>query len=97
MRSQKGIGAIAVVVILAIAAIAGGLFYLSAKKSSYPPATSPESQQQATVTSTIPVNDSSDAALDKGNADVETKLKAADSDAVNIDAGLNDKQGDLSE
>lgn len=99
-KKNNGIGGIALfAIIVVIAALGGAFVYMYGKntvpvqqKSAGASATVPEN---ATVT--VPPADTTDAGLEKDSASVDTKLKAADADSANIDAGLNDVQGNLSE
>lgn len=100
---EAGIGGIAIFVIIAlIAVLGGGIFYMTGKSKTN---TAPQENvtNSVTVTSEAPTPtgivsaDTSDTGLSKDSADVDTKLKAADQDSTNVDAGLNDQQGNLSE
>lgn len=95
---NNGIGGIALFAIIIVIAALGGTFVYMYGKNTMPAQkktvqTSTMAPESATVT---PV-DTSDAGLEKDSASVDTKLKAADADSANIDAGLNDVQGNLSE
>lgn len=102
-NNQRGIGGIAIfVIIVVIAAIAGGVVYMAGKNqtnTAMQPVTTPE----ANVTTMTPAptsvvsGDTTDAGIAKDSANVDTQLKAADQDGTSIDAGLNDQQGNLSE
>lgn len=102
MQQQRGIGVLALIIILAVVALAGGALVLNKKQSA--PSLKQEQVSSAptpapTSSSGIPTSlkDTSDTAMDKDSADVDTKLNTFDRDSASIDAGLNDKQGDLSE
>jgi hypothetical protein len=45
----------------------------------------------------ITASDTTDTKLDKDFSDIDTSVNAINVDAASIDAGLNDKMGDLSE
>jgi hypothetical protein len=51
-----------------------------------------EAAQQA-----ITASDATDTKLDKDFSDIDTSMNAINVDAASIDAGVNDKMGDLSE
>lgn len=98
---QKGMGGIAIFVIIVLVAVLGGaLVYLAGKNKSTvtqeSAVVSPTTIVQGTPTGVVS-GDTSDEGLAKDSADVDTKLKAAAEDSANVDAGLNDVQGNLSE
>lgn len=101
MDKQKGIGTVVAVIVIAVIAIAGALVIVNTRRPTAPPrergtpATS-SSETRSSAASTSP-NDTSDAALTQDETSVNTKLNALESDSANIDSGLNDRQGDLSE
>lgn len=101
---EFGIGGIAIFVIIALVAILGGTFvYMMGKNTTGTNSAMKNTTEQVTVTPATPTptsvvsGDSSDAGLAKDSADVDTKLQAANQDSVNVDAGMNDQQGNLSE
>lgn len=102
-KQERGMGGLAVFVIIALIAVLGGGFvYMMGKnKTNTAVQGSPTPTESTTMVNTTPTGiisaDSSDAGLAKDSADVDVKLKAADQDATNVDAGLNDQQGNLSE
>ncbi|OGG35270.1 hypothetical protein A2363_02495 [Candidatus Gottesmanbacteria bacterium RIFOXYB1_FULL_47_11] len=83
-----------IIIIVALFVFVGGAAMYSKSKITVPVAIeeiTPASDDAVTS------QDTSDNALDQDFATIDAKLKAADQDATNIDTGLNDKQGDLSE
>ncbi len=97
--SQKGFGALAVVVVIAIIAAAGG-FYLYKMHTSAQVVTSMENQvptqsiQPTAAPYTGPSgvtspNDTSDKALDADTTNINAKINAVNSDSVNVDQSLS--------
>lgn len=102
-RSQKGFGALAIVVVIAIVAALGGFGLYKMYKRSHT-AASMENQasvqnttanQEATPTvagtsgSTTSPRDTSDKALDTDTANINAQINAMNSDSVNVDQSLN--------
>jgi len=100
-NTQKGLGAIAIVIILALMAVLGGAAVYKMRNNSSVSVSTPTSQSTVPAATETPVvataKDSSDAVIDQDSAAVNAKLSALDKDSANIDAGINDQQGNLSE
>lgn len=102
VERQRGMGGLAIFAIIALMAVLGGALVYTMGKSK----TNTAMQENTAVTETVtpavtPTGvvsaDTSDAGLAKDSSEVDTKLNAANADSANIDAGLNDQQGNLSE
>ena len=104
-EKQRGIGGLAIFIIIAIVSLlAGTTVYLIGRNSSN---TARQTNPMTTGFSEISPNtpkptstvsgDTSDTGLAKDSAEVDSQLKAADLDSANVNTGLNDQQGNLSE
>ncbi len=91
-ESERGISIMAILMAIAVVAAAGSAIVYSMKKSAPPK----EESQVPTITAT-PTKDTSDTAIDQEISGEDEKLNELDTDSKNVDQGLNDKQGDLSE
>lgn len=104
MQKQRGMGGLVIVGIIALIAVLGGALVYLTGKSKPNTATIPENITVTEAVTSVVISptsavsaDSSDTGLSKDSASVDTQLKAADQDKANVDAGLNDQQGNLSE
>lgn len=110
LSHKEGFNTVIILVLIAALALLGGVYEYQKKKGSNM-ATSPLPNAQVTgsvgvasggassgsSTSSSLSAGNSDSALDKDAADVSVKLNSLNSDAKNVDTGLNDQQGNLSE
>lgn len=99
MQKQRGIGGLVIFIVVAVIAVLGGavVYKMSSKTSLTTPQPAAEHITPAPTPTDIVANDTSDTGLANDSASVDVKLKAASDDSVNVDAGLNDQQGNLSE
>ena len=110
LQGSEGIAALPIIIIvIALAVLAGG--YVMMKKAPAPQMAKQDTKLSAAsgatgemmAPSTAPakqtftVSETTDTQLNADENALDTKLNAANSDAANIDSGLNDKQGNLSE
>lgn len=88
------------ITIVLIVIIAGALVFVKSGKKVDTQAT-PTPTQSAQGLNIAPTqaaaSDTTDTGLAKDSATVDSMLKSADQDSANIDVGLNDQQGNLSE
>ena len=85
-------------VILILLAVGGFAVYQMKKQTTVPVITQTTIVPTVTPTPTRSVNSgNTNADLDKDAQDVSTKLNAINNDASNIDQGMNEQQGNLSE
>lgn len=102
---RLGISAFVVLAMIALVAVLGaGVFYGLKKSAQFGAATisaSPTPVQTivptATETPSVDVKDTTDTSLDKDVENEKTRMDVLDTDAKNIDEGMNDKQENLSE
>lgn len=79
------------IIIAALLVLVGGVAMYSKNKTTVPAIT--EQTAGSEESATTPASES----LDQDFTAIDAKLKAADQDDASIEAGLNDKQGNLSE
>lgn len=104
-EKQQGVGSLTIFAIIAIIAVIAGVSVYMMGRSTANTAmqVTPSVTESPTTTTTSPEptaavsGDTSDTGLSKDSASVDTQLKAADQDSANVNAGLNDQQGNLSE
>lgn len=99
---KRGIGGLAVFILIAVLAAAAGLVVYvigqnSAKTAMKEIPVVTESPAASPTPTGVVSGDMSDGGLTKDSANVDTMLKSADGDSTSVDAGLNDQQGSLSE